>query len=172
MSTCSGAWELPGLPGLKSSHSGLPATRHPPPASNQQPQPGGGGEGGGGAGGGGGKWEGTAEERKGEGRRRRNEKDIPAPPLQVSTPAVQKLLLRRLKDSVPTSDCTPPGFQVIYSQTTPVALKTGCSFAEPGRDLPKEDIRTVVSIPSRKTKNKSYCKLNNKRSSIKAHTYK
>ena len=47
-----------------------------------------------------------------------------------------------------------------------------CSFAEPGRDLPKDDIRTVASIPSRKTKNKSYYKLNNKRSSIKAHTYK
>lgn len=87
---------------------------------------------------------------------------------------VWKLLLGGLKeDSVPEGDCTAPGFQVIYSQTTPCALKTVSSFAEPGYDLGRDDSRARLSITTRKTENKgSYYKLNKKPSSTNAHTNK
>ena len=152
LSTCSGARELPGLLGLRSfplstsCHSALPL---PVPFPLPLPLPlvltrtsnrwrrrwrgrrrrrreeeewGRGKRG---------KWvgerrEGRAGEGKGvEGKGRRNEEDIPAPPLQASN---SSRLGNSCSENWKKTVCRPvtitSGFQMIYSRTTPWALKT------------------------------------------------
>lgn len=174
-STCSGTCELPRLPCLPSSHTLLPATCPSPPHSRNPPATAawrrrwrreereGGGRGKGEE-----EEEGEARRRgrknKGKGRRGRGwmklgggvgggsegrmRKIFQPHPCDSPLQRIWKLLLGGLKeDSVPKGNCAPPGFQVIYSQTTPCALKSVSSFAEAGYDLQRWQLGSSCQYP-------------------------